>query len=144
MKALCCMYEELCSPCHQLFNAPPGWRLRRFLEALTHITPSPYILPFSVAIQLVPGFHPSSPVPSVFHQKLVWLPSRVAFLTLIHGMTLERLTLCTHLQKTITEPPPSRSAKTFAFEPKKILNPWNHLSHPSKERETQNVLCSNL
>lgn len=40
----------------------------------------------------------------------------MARLPLILGMTLEGLTLCTHLQKVITEPLPSRPAKSLTFE----------------------------
>lgn len=101
------------------------------------------ILLFSTAIHLVPGFrnHGYDYCPDDAHQTLVCFHWRVAFLILASGRTWE---WHSHLQKTILEPPPSKLAKTLTFKPKKILNPWNHLSYPSKERETQNVLCSNL
>ena len=91
MKASGCVCKELSSSCCELFNAPPELKFRSFSEALTHITFSLYIFPFSVAIQLAPGFHH-------YHQCPVWFDFLQGyFLTLIHGMTLEWLTLCTHL-----------------------------------------------
>lgn len=126
--------EARCSH-HQL-------RSRRSSEAL-HTWPFLPKSSFSTATHLAPGFHDHSYDywSNNAHQRLVWFHWGVAFLTLASGRTWE---WHTHLQKTILEPPPSKLAKTLTFKPKKILNPWNHLSYPSKERETQNVLCSNL
>lgn len=123
-------------------SALTSWGWGGLLKPYTH-NPFCLILPFSTANHWVPGFcdHGYDCWSNDAHQTLVWFHWKVTFLTLASGRTWE---WHSHLQKTILEPPPSKLAKTLTFKPKKILNPWNHLSYPSKERETQNVLCSNL
>ena len=134
------------SSCHQLFYAHQltSWaKIHEVSPVLTHVTLSPFILPFPVAIQLAPR------VPTItrvqrFSSQVGLTSSKGGFSHPDPWPHSQILTLSIHPQKSVLEPPLSRPAKTFAFEPKKILNPWSHLSHVSKERETQNVLYSNL